>query len=165
MRILHVRPDLLHQREDDQRRDRVADEGRDDEDHARENDQDAVQAHAFDAFRDFARDGVQQARGSDRFPEGEAAGGEDDDRPEEVVEIFFSEDAGAEEHHHRDDSHDAHIPEDAFELVRHAPECDCGEGDETDEVLHASETVVHGADGDDCGAFAGLEGDQEEDPD
>lgn len=108
---------------------------------------------------------MQQPGGSDRFSEGQAAGGEDDDRPEEVVEIFLCEDAGAEEHDHRDDGHDAHIAENAFELMRHAPERNGGEGDEGDKVLDSGEAIIHWADGDDGGSFPGLKGDEEEDPD
>lgn len=108
---------------------------------------------------------MEEAGGGDGLAEGEAAGGEDDDGPQEVVEVFLGEDSRAEEQGHGDDGHDAHVAEDAFELVRHAPENDGAERDETDEPLHACEAVFHGPDGHDGRAFAGLEGDEKEDPD
>ena len=165
MRLLHARADLLHERQDDQRRDGMADKRRDDEDQRREDEQHAVQTHARNAVCDRARNGMQQTRGTDRSPERQAARREDDDRPEEVVEVFFREDARAEEEDQWDDGDDAHVAEDALELVADAPEHYGRERHEADEPLHAGELVFHGPDRDDCGALAWLEGYEEEEPD
>ena len=165
MGFLHAGADGVHQWQDDQRGDRMADEGGDDEDQGGEDDQDAVQAHALHLVRDGAGDGVQEAGGGDGLAEGEAAGGEDDDGPEEVVEVFLGQDAGAEEEDERDDGHDAHVAKDVLELVRHAPQDDRHNRDPADEPLDACELVLHGPDRHDGGAFSRLEGDEEEDPD
>ena len=46
-----------------------------------------------------------------------------------------------------------------------APEDYGYESDDADEVLDACEFIFHGADGHNGGAFAGLEGEEEEGPD
>jgi len=61
MRLLHPRADLMHQGKNDQRRHRMADESRNDEDQGRENDEDAVQAHPFDFGRDGPGNGMQKS--------------------------------------------------------------------------------------------------------
>lgn len=165
MRVLHADADAVDERQDDERGDGVADEGGDDEDQAREDEQHGVQAEALDADGDLARDGVQEARAVDGLAEREAAGGQDDDGPQEVVEVLLGEDAGAEEQDDRDDGDHAHVAEDVLELVAHAPQHDGGERHERDEPLHAREAVLDGAHGDDRRALAGLEADEEEDPD
>ena len=108
---------------------------------------------------------MEETGRGDSFTKGEAACGEDDDSPEEIVEVFFGQDASAKESDHRDDSDDAHVAEDVFELVGDAPEDYCDEGDNADEVLDTCEFIFHRPDGDDGGAFAGLECDEEEGPD
>lgn len=164
-RLGHPLADLVHQREDDERGDGVADEAGDHEDQDGEDDEHAVQAEALDALRDARGDGVQQAGGVDGFAEGEAAGSEDDDSPEEVVEVFLGEDAGAEEDDEGDDGYNAHVAEDWLELMCDAPEEDGQERHAANEVLCACEAVLHRADGDDGGAAAGLEREQQEEPD
>lgn len=158
MGLRHARSNLLHQRQHNQRRDGMADEGGDDQDEGGEHDEHAVQTHALHALGDRSRDGMQQAGRADCFPEGQPTGGEDDDGPEEVVKVLFGEDAGAEEEDDGDDGHDAHVAEDAFELMGHAPQDDGADGDAADEPLDTGELVLHGPDGDDVGAFARLEG-------
>lgn len=81
MRLRHALTHLLHKREHNKRRDGVADEGRDDQDEAAEDAQDAVETHAFDVGGDRLGDGVEQTGGVDGFAESEAASGEDDDGP------------------------------------------------------------------------------------
>lgn len=158
MRVRHARADLAHEREDDEGGDGVADERCDDEDEGAEDDEDAVKAHAVDSVGDGSRDGVQQARGGDGFAQGQAASGQDDDGPEEIVEVFLGQDAGAEEGDDGQDGDDAHVAEDVFELVAHAPEDDGDEGDAADVPLHTCESVSHRSDRGDGGAFAGVEG-------
>lgn len=165
MRILHPSTNLVHQRKDNQRSNGMGDESCDDEDQRCEDDEDAVETHAFDFFGDGACDGMQQTRRGDCFAEREAAGSEDDDGPEEIVEVFLGENARAEEGDHGDDGYNAHVAEDAFELMRHAPEDYGYDSDDADEVLYTGEFVLHRPCGDDGGAFSGLEGDEEEDPD
>lgn len=46
-----------------------------------------------------------------------------------------------------------------------APEDDCDEGGQSDEPLGAGEAVFDGADGHDCGAAAGFEADEQDNPD
>ena len=165
MGFLHAGADGVDQRQDDERGDRMADKGGNDEDQCGEHDQDAVETHALDFVRDGTGDGVEETGGGDGFAEREAASGEDDDGPEEVVEVFFCQDAGAEEEDERDDGHDAHVSEDVLELMGHAPEDNGHDGDAADKPLHARELVLHRPDRHDGGASSGLEGDEEEDPD
>lgn len=165
MGFRHCGADGLDEREDDEGGDGVGDEGGDEEDERGEDEEDAVEVHALDAVGDGSGDGVKETRGGDGLAEGEAPRGEDDDGPEEVVEVLLGEDAGAEKEGHGDDGHDAHVAEDALELVRDAPERDGGECDGADKPLHASEAVFHVSDGHDGRAFARLEGDEEENPD
>lgn len=161
----HSSADGLHEREDNQRSNGVTDERRNDQNQGCEDDQNAIQTHALDLLSDSPGDGMQQAGGRNGFTEGKTTSGEDDDCPEEVIEVLLCEDAGAEEENHGDDGYNAHVSEDAFELMSDAPEEDGGEGDGADEPLHAGEFVFHWTDGDDGGAFARLEGDEKEDPD
>ena len=142
----------------------MADESGHDENKRCEDDEHAIQAKILHALGDAQGNSVQQARGRDGFPEREPAGSEDDDGPEEIVEVFLRQDAGPKKENHRDDGDDAHVAEDAFELVRDTPEDYCGDGGEADEPLHAGEFVFYGADGDDVRSFRG-EGEQEENPD
>ena len=143
----------------------MADECRDDQDQACENDQDSVQAHALHALGDRTGNGMQESGRRDRFSEGEPSGGEDDDGPEEVVEVFFGEDAGAEEKDNRDDGDGAHVAEHVLELVAHTPKRDGADRHDADEPLHAGEGVSHGSDGHDDGAFSRLKRRQEKQPD
>jgi hypothetical protein len=124
VRLGHAGADLLDEREHDERSDGVRDESCYDADEGCEDAEDGVEGEAGDAVGDGDGDGVQEARRIDGFAEREAAGGEDDDGPEEVVEVFFGEDAGAEEEDDGDDGYDAHVAEEAFELVADAPEDD-----------------------------------------
>ncbi len=143
----------------------MADKGRNHEDQRCEHDQHAIQTHALDLLRNSPRDSVQEPGARNGFAKRKPAGGEDDDGPEEVVKVLLCEDARAEKEDDGDDGDDAHVAEDAFELVRDAPEHDCEDSDAADEPLHAGEFVLDGADGHNGGAFAGLEGDKEEEPD
>ena len=145
MRLGHALPDLLDEREHNERGDSVADESSDDEDQSREDEQDAIETEVFDALCDGSSDGVEEAGRVDCFAERETARGQDDDCPEEVVEVFFCQDAGAEEEDDGDDGDDAHVAEHGLELVAHAPEDDGCDGDDRDEPLNAGEFVFHGA--------------------
>lgn len=161
MRLRHPPPHLRDQRENNESGDGMANKSRDDKDQCCKDDDDAVEAHALYFLRDRSGDGVQKPRTRDSFAEGKAAGGEDDDGPEEVIEVFFSEDAGSEEEDDGDDGHDAHISKDLFELVGYAPDHDGDDRHGADEPLHTGEFVLHRPDGNDGGAFTGLERDEQ----
>lgn len=111
MRLRHSLAHALHQREEYKRSDGMRNEGRDDENDAREREQHGIKTEVLHAGGDALRQGMQQARGADCGAEREAAGSEDDDGPEEVVEVLFCEDAGAEEKYDGDDGDDAHVAE------------------------------------------------------
>jgi len=109
----HTLAHALHQRQEDQRRHCVRDEGRHHQNDGRERHQHPVQRHMLHARRDVLRQRVQQARRADGLAERQAARRQDDDGPQEVVEVLFCEDAGAEKQNERDDGDDAHVAEDA----------------------------------------------------
>ena len=156
---------IVHQRQDNQRRNGVADEGGNHQDQAGEDEQDAIQAEILHALGDHLGDGVQQTRRVDGLAERQAAGRQDDDGPGEVVEVLLGEDADAKEEDDGDDGDDAHVAELGLKLVRGAPQADGGDSDQSDEPLQASELVLDGADGHDGGALAWLEGEQQQGPD
>jgi len=143
VRVGHALAHALHQRQEDECRHRVRDEGRDHQNDGRERHQHPVQRQVLHARRDVLRQRVQQARRADGLAERQAARRQDDDGPQEVVEVLFGEDAGAEEEHQWDDGDDAHVAEDVRQLVRYAPQADCGKRHDADEPLDASETLFH----------------------
>ncbi len=121
MWLAHALAHLRNQGQNNQRSNRVTDKGRNNNHQTGKHHQHAIQTHAIDLLGYGAGNRVQETGAGNRFAEGEASGGEDDDGPEEVVKVFFGEDAGAEEEDDGNDGDDAHIAEDAFELVRYAP--------------------------------------------
>ena len=108
---------------------------------------------------------MQETRRVDCLSKSQTACSEDDDGPQEVVEVFFGQNAGTEEEDDRDNSHHAHIAEDAFELVADTPEYDGEKGGYRDEPLNAGEAILHRSDGDDGSVAAWTEGNEEQQPD
>lgn len=161
MWFLHPSTDLVHQRKDDQCRNGVTDERRNDENQGREYDQNAVQTHALDLFGDGAGNGMQEAGGLDGFAERETASGENDDGPEEIVEVFLGQDSGTEEEHDRYYGDDSHVAKDVLQLMRDAPQYDGSDGHNTDEPLSTREFVLHRPDRYDDSALSRLEGNEQ----
>ena len=108
---------------------------------------------------------MQEPGGRDRFTKGQTSRGQDDNGPKEIIEVFLCEDPRAEEQDYGDDSYNAHVAKDAFELVCHAPKSDRNDSDNADEPLYASKAISHRSQRNDSSAFAGLEGYKEEKPD
>ncbi len=165
MRIRHRLADGANERKNDKRSNGMGDERRDDQNKRRENNKHSIEIQPLNASGDSLGDSMQKTRRRNSATEREPAGSEEDDGPEEVIEVLLSKNTSTEKQRDGKDGDDAHVAEDAFELVRDAPQCDGGERDAADEPLHAGEAVFHGADGDDGRAFAGLEGEEEEHPD
>ena len=121
----------------------MADECSDNQTQGGEYNQHAIKAHAFNLFGYGCCDGVQKARGRDRFAKGETAGSKNDDSPEEIIKVLFSKDAGAKEQNYRDYSDNAHVTEYMLKLMRYTPQNDGHYRDYADEPLNSSELVLH----------------------
>lgn len=119
----------------------------------------------LDSFADSVGQGMQKPGGCHSFPKTKSAGGQNDDGPQEIVEVFFIKDASSEEQNHGDDSDHTHVAEDMLELMAATPEGNGGHRDNGDEPLNAGEFVFDGANRDQSGVTAGMEGGQQEAPD
>lgn len=157
MRLRHALADLLHERQDNKRRDGVADESGDHKNETAKDNQNSIQTHALDAAGDGFGDSVEQTRGVDGLAESQTTSSEDDDGPQEVVEVLFCKDTSAEKEYKRNDGHDSHVPEDVLQLMAYTPEDDGDHSHNTDEPLHSSELIFHRSNGYDGRALAWLE--------
>ena len=117
-----------------------------------------VQTQVSDFLGDAYGDGMQQAGTIHCLAQSQTASGQDDYRPQEVIEVFFRQDTSAEEENYWNDRNNAHVSEEAFELVAEAPQDDGGNCYDGDEPLDPGELVFHWPDGDDGGVSAWLEG-------